>query len=102
MRRIGELVLHHRKLVVIGWLVIFVFGGIASGTVSKRLKVDFSLPGEPGTKTAKQIEAQFGNGGFTQPLLLTVTVPEGQRVKDHEAEVRKAFEAAAASGERMQ
>jgi len=97
MRRIGELVLHHRKLVVIGWLVIFVFGGIASGTVSKRLKVDFSLPGEPGTKTAKQIEAQFGNGGFTQPLLLTVTVPEGQRVKDHEAEVQKAFEAAAAS-----
>jgi RND superfamily putative drug exporter len=98
MRRIGELVLHHRKLIIIGWVVIFVFGGIASGTVSKRLKVDFSLPGEPGTTTAKQIEAQFGNGGFTQPLLLTVTVPEGQRVKDHEADVQKAFEAAAASG----
>jgi RND superfamily putative drug exporter len=98
MRRIGELVLHHRKLIIISWVVIFVLGGIASGTVSKRLKVDFSLPGEPGTTTAKQIEAQFGNGGFTQPLLLTVTVPEGQRVKDHEADVQKAFEAAAASG----
>ena len=74
MRRIGELVLHHRKLVVIGWLVIFVFGGIASGTVSKRLKVDFSLPGEPGTKTAKQIEAQFGNGGFIEGARTTAAM----------------------------
>jgi RND superfamily putative drug exporter len=98
MRRIGELVLHHRKLIIISWVVIFVFGGIASGTVSKRLKVDFSLPGEPGTTTAKQIEAQFGNGGFTQPLLLTVTVPEGQRDKDHVADVQHAFAAAPASG----
>jgi RND superfamily putative drug exporter len=98
MRRIGELVLHHRKLIIISWVVIFVLGGIASGTVSKRLKVDFSLPGEPGTTTAKQIEALFGTGGFTQPLLRTVTVPVGQRVKDHAADVQMAFAAAAASG----
>jgi RND superfamily putative drug exporter len=97
MRRIGELVLHHRKLIIIGWLVIFVFGAFSAGHVVKRLKVDFSLPGEPGTKTAKQIESQFGNGGFTTPFLLQVTVPAGQKVRDHEAEIQKAFEAAAVS-----
>jgi RND superfamily putative drug exporter len=97
MRRIGELVLHHRKLIIIGWVVIFVLGVVASSTVTKRLKVDFSLPGQPGTKTAKQIESQFGNGGFTTPFLLQVTVPAGQKARDHEAEVTKAFEAAATS-----
>src|SRR5690242_6729753 len=98
MRRIAELVLRHRRLVIIGWVVLFVVGGIASGAVSKRLAVDFSRPGEPGTKTAKQIEAQFGNGGFNQPFLLQVTVPPGQKATDHEAEIRRAFEAAEKSG----
>jgi RND superfamily putative drug exporter len=98
MRRIAELVLRHRRLVIIGWVVLFVVGGIASGAVSKRLTVDFSLPSEPGTKTAKQIEAQFGNGGFNQPFLLQVTVPPGQKATDHEAEIRRAFEAAEKSG----
>jgi RND superfamily putative drug exporter len=97
MQKIAELVLRHRKLVLIGWLVLFVAGGAASGTVSKRLTVDFSMPGQPGTKAAHLIEQEFGNGGFTTPFLLTVTVPEGQQVKDHEAEVSKAFQAAAAA-----
>jgi len=94
MRRIAELVLRHRKLVLIGWVVLFAAGIVASGAVSERLKVDFSLPGEPGTTTAKQIEAEFGSGGFTQPYILTVTVPEGQRAVDHQAEIAKAFVAA--------
>jgi RND superfamily putative drug exporter len=97
MRRIGELVLHHRKLIIIGWVFIFIFGIIASGAVSKRLKVDFSLPTEPGTKTAKQIESQFGNGGFTTPFLISVTVPAGEKATAHEVEIQKAFTAAAAS-----
>jgi RND superfamily putative drug exporter len=94
MRRIAELVLRHRKLVIIGWVVLFLAGGTAAGQVSKRLTVDFSLPSEPGTKTAKQIEAQFGNGGFNQPFILQVTVPQGQKAKDHEAEISAAFAAA--------
>jgi RND superfamily putative drug exporter len=95
VRRIGEIVLRHRKLVVLVWLVLFVAGGIAAGTVSKRLKVDFSLPNQPGTQTAAAIERQFGNGGFTTPFLITVTAPPGQTITGHEDEVAKAF---AASG----
>jgi RND superfamily putative drug exporter len=97
MRRIAELVLHHRRLVIISWLVVFLAGIVASGAVTKRLKIDFSLPSEPGTKTAKQIEHQFGNGGFTTPFLLAVTVPAGQKATGHEAEIAKAFATAQAS-----
>jgi len=88
-------VLRHRKLVILVWLVLFVAGGVASGQVSKRLKVDFSLPGQPGTKTAAAIEKQFGNGGFTTPILVAATVPPGQTVTGHEKEVAAIF---AASG----
>jgi RND superfamily putative drug exporter len=94
MRRIAELVLRHRKLVIAAWVLILVAGAVAAGQVSKRLTVDFSLPSEPGTKTAKEIETKFGNGGFNQPVLLTVTVPEGERATAHEAEIAAAFQAA--------
>ena len=97
MRRVGELVLHHRKLVVLTWLVLFIAGAMASGQVSKRLKIDFSLPGQPGTTTAAAIEKQFGNGGFTTPILVAVTAPAGQTVTGHESEVAAAFAAAAGS-----
>ncbi|GAC1444104.1 MAG: hypothetical protein NVS3B26_11040 [Mycobacteriales bacterium] len=94
MRSIGAFVLRHRKLVVLVWLVVFVAGGIAAGQVSKRLKIDFSLPNQPGTKTAAIIERQFGNGGFTTPFLISVTVPAGQTVTGNEPAVAKAFAAA--------
>jgi RND superfamily putative drug exporter len=50
--------------------------------VSGRLKIDFSLPGEPGTKAADAIIANFGNGGNTSPALVTITVPKGGSVDD--------------------
>jgi RND superfamily putative drug exporter len=55
MRRTAELVLRHRKLVVIGWLVLLIGGGAAAGKASSRLVIDFSLPGQPGTEAAHQI-----------------------------------------------
>lgn len=97
MRRIGELVLHHRRLVIIGWVFIFVLGVIASGAVSERLKVDFSLPGQPGTEAAQQIEREFGNGGFTTPIIVSVTAPQGEKITGHEDEVAAAFAAAQTS-----
>ena len=96
MRRIGELVLHHRKLVVLVWLVLFVVGAFSAAQATKRLVIDFSMPGQPGTAAAKQIIKEFGNGGNTTPYLLTVTAPAGQTVSGHEAKIAAAFTAAAA------
>jgi RND superfamily putative drug exporter len=63
---------------VIGfWLLVIVLGAGLSSKVNDRLTIDFSLPGQPGTETAQKIQDLVGNGGFTSPYLVTVTVPNG-------------------------
>ncbi len=95
MRRWAAFVLAHRRWVVLFWLLVVVGGATAAGQVSKRLTYDFSLPVQPGTKTARQITQTFGNGGYTAPYLITVTYPEGQTVAGHRAQVAAAFDAVA-------
>jgi RND superfamily putative drug exporter len=93
MRRWAEFVLTHRKWVVLFWLVVMVAGGALAGKTTSRLTVDFSLPGQPGTEAAKKIEQTFGNGGDTQPFLISVTPPQGQVLTGNESAVASAFTA---------
>jgi putative drug exporter of the RND superfamily len=95
MRRWAEFVLTHRRWVVGLWLLVVVGGATAAGPVSNRLTFDFSLPGEPGTKTAKQITQTFGNGADTAPYLVSLSLPQGQAVAGHRAQVAAAFAAVA-------
>ena len=94
MRRIAELVLRHRLWVVVFWVVLVVAGGAAAGPTTKRLLIDFSLPGQPGTAASTAILKDFGNGGTTSPFLLTLTPPAGQSLAGSEDKVAAAFEAA--------
>jgi len=91
MRRLAELVLRHRVLVVVTWVVIAVAGAMVASTVNGRTTVNFSLPGQPGDTAANKIIAAFHNGGNTTPLLVTVTMPRGQTITGHEDEVAHAF-----------
>jgi putative drug exporter of the RND superfamily len=93
MRRLGELVLRHRRIFMVVWLLVAVAGVSVTGTVNNRLTVDFSLPGQPGDAAANKIIDQFHNGGNTSPMIATVTMPAGQTLTGHEAEVAKAFAA---------
>ncbi len=95
MRRLAEIVLRHRLVIVIAWVLVFLAGGVVSSTVADRMTVNFSLPGQPGDKAANQIIAAFHNGGNTAPLIATVTLPEGQTITGNEDEVAKAFAAVA-------
>ncbi|HEU4398840.1 MAG TPA: MMPL family transporter [Actinomycetota bacterium] len=95
MRRWAAFVLAHRRWVALFWLVVLVGGAVATGPASERLTVEYSLPGEPGAKTAQQIDETFGNGGYTAPYLVSVTYPQGQTVAGREAEVAAAFDAVA-------
>jgi putative drug exporter of the RND superfamily len=95
MRRWAEFVLAHRRLIIGGWLLVMVVGAVAAGSASKRLTVDFSLPGQPGTEAAHKIMKAFDNGGATNPYVVTVTMPQGERITGHEAEVAATFAAVA-------
>ena len=95
MRRWAEFVLRHRRWVLGFWALVFIVGALAAGKVSDRLTVDFSLPGQPGTEAANKIKTLFGNGGDTNPFVVTVTLPAGQKITGHEADVARAFQGVA-------
>src|SRR3954466_8979019 len=95
MRRIAEFVLRRRRLVALGWLVIVIAGVALVQKTNDRLVIDFSLPGQPGTQTANQIDNEFHAGGKTAPYVLTLTLPAGQTISGHEADVKSAFAAVA-------
>src|SRR3954462_555079 len=97
MRRIAEFVLRHRRLVGLTWFVVVIAGVALTQRTNDRLVIDFSLPGQPGTETANQIDRELHAGGKTAPYVVTVTLPEGQTVTGHEAEVAQAFDAVATS-----
>ena len=101
VRRLAEFVLRHRLLIVIVWVVLLVGGAISAGQTSKRLKIDFSAPGQPGTNAANRIVEEFGSGGFTDPTLLTLTPPAGQKIAGHEQQVAATFQAAVATSPRL-
>jgi len=96
MGRIAEFVLRHRRWVMVAWLVVVVAGVVLTQQTTKRLVVDFSLPGQPGTVTANQIDRDFHAGGKTAPYVVTVTMPAGQTITGHEPAVGAAFAAVVA------
>jgi RND superfamily putative drug exporter len=92
LARLARFVLRHRKAVVAFWLVLVVAGFAGAGRVSQRLSFEFTLPGEPGYETAKQIERIYGNGGNQAPSILVVTVPRGETVRGDARTIGSAFE----------
>ena len=92
MLALTRLVLRHRLLVALFWLVAFVAGAATAGTTTERLAFDFSLPGQPGYEAEARLLAAYGNGGTNAPVLPVVTVPEGQTVAARAADVAALFE----------
>ncbi|MEO6204850.1 MAG: hypothetical protein ABIO67_05645, partial [Mycobacteriales bacterium] len=93
MPRLGAFVLRHRALVAGFWLIAFVAGGATAGTTVARLSFDFSLPGQPGYETAKQIERVYANGGEDGSAILAVTTPTGSTVRDKQTEIAGVYAA---------
>ena len=91
MRRIAEFVLRHRRLVGVAWLIVFIVGVLLTQRTNDRLVIDFSLPGQPGTETANQIDREFHAGGKTAPFVASITLPAGQTVTQQSDEIGQAF-----------
>jgi RND superfamily putative drug exporter len=89
VERLAHFVLRHRRAVMLTWLALFVVGAMTSAKVPDRLAIDFSLPGQQGYETSKEVLDHFGNGGPTSnnPTIVVATVPEGQTVPDRAADI---------------
>jgi len=95
--RLARFVLAHRRLIVLLWLVLLPAGIYGASHVSNRLKLDFSLPGQPGYETAKKITHLYGNGGETDPTIVLVTLPAGHTVAHDGTQLAHAFAGARAA-----
>ncbi|HVN61413.1 MAG TPA: MMPL family transporter [Gaiellaceae bacterium] len=93
LRRFTAFVLRHRRVVIVAWVVVFVLGGMGAGKVSSRLKFDFSLPGQPGYETARQIIHTYGNGGDQNASIVVVDLPAALSADGNAARVAAAFDA---------
>ena len=90
MERFAHLVLRHRRAVAAVWLVLFLAGGVAAGRLSDRLTFDFSLPGQPGDTAEKALMSDF-RVSSADTLVPVLTMPEGERVSEHQPEIRRIF-----------
>ncbi|CAN5659063.1 hypothetical protein BH10ACT10_BH10ACT10_01530 [soil metagenome] len=79
MERLARLVMRHRLVVSLFWLVMFFSGIVAAGQLGDRLTFDFSLPGQPGDTAEKQLVKTYGVSTF-DTYVAVVTVPDGQTV----------------------
>jgi RND superfamily putative drug exporter len=93
---LARLVLRHRLLVVLGWFLLMVAGGIAAGPVTDRLTFDFSLPGQPGFEAEQQLIDTFG-ASTADTLVPVITVPPDSTVTDHAADIAGVFDAVRAA-----
>ncbi|MDQ3094811.1 MAG: MMPL family transporter [Actinomycetota bacterium] len=98
MERLARLVMHHRRIVSVFWLVLFLGGGFSAGQLSDRLSLDFSLPGQPGDDAEVQLIETFGVSTF-DTYVAVVTVPEGETVEENQDAIAQVFDAAVAGVE---
>lgn len=101
MTRLASFVLRHRRSIMIGWLVIFLAGGVASGKIGGRLKLDFSLPGQPGQEAANAVKHAYGVETTIAPVIPVITLAPGQLVTDHQVQLGRAFAAIRRSNPRL-
>jgi putative drug exporter of the RND superfamily len=91
LRKLADFVLSHRKRVMVFWLILFLVGGAFSGQVSKKLSVNWSLPGQPGYETSKKIVNQYGNDSSAGTSLLVLNLQNGHTVEAEKAQIASAF-----------
>jgi RND superfamily putative drug exporter len=76
LRRIGKLMLRHRKMVVGVWVALTVLGAFAAPRATNRFLTTFSIPGSSSYQANQQIVKTFRNGD-QPPLVLVFHDPSG-------------------------
>ena len=76
LERLAHLILRHRKLVVVVWVVLTAIGGFAAPHAADRLLTTFSIPSSQSYQHNQQIVKTFGNGD-QNPMVLVFHDPSG-------------------------
>jgi len=99
MARIARWSIAHRWLVVAGWVLLAVVGGLTAARSGSRLSFTFDLPGQPAYQTNTAIAHTFGSGGNEPPLVAVVRLPQGVTVQSPgvREQLTRAFGKAAAA-----
>src|SRR5262249_57357073 len=72
---LARLVMRHRRLVAVGWIVLTIFGAISAQQVSKRWLEQFSIPGFSAYEANQRTLKTFGTG--EQPPNIAVLRVDG-------------------------
>ena len=80
MDALASVVLKHRRIVGLIWIVLLLAGGGASAKLSSHLSQSFDIPGTPSAEAANAIVRQYGSGGTEAPLVPVVRLPDGLTV----------------------
>ncbi len=80
MARLARWSVTHRWIVIAGWVILALLGGLAAGRSGSRLSFSFDLPGQPAYETNTAIARTFGSGGDEPPLVVVVRLPAGTTV----------------------
>ena len=77
---LARFVMHHRRLVAGGWIVLTIFGAFSAQQVSKRWLEQFSIPGFSAYEANQRTLARFGSG--EQAPNVAVFVSKGDVTRD--------------------
>ncbi len=80
MYRLALWTLNHKRLVVIGWLVVTLVGVFAAQPATDALTTSIALPGQSGYDANQAILALYGNGASEAPAVPVITLPAGMTV----------------------
>src|SRR4051812_27323279 len=92
MDRLSSFVLAHRRWIFAFWLVMFVAGVPAAGAVSKRLSLDFSLPGQSGYETEQKLIKAYGGANAEVAYAPVITVAPGQTVAGSATDIKSVYD----------
>jgi putative drug exporter of the RND superfamily len=91
--RLAHFIARHRWPVIIVWVVLTLFGGVAAGQLSKRWYQSFSIPGKPAYEASQRTLHAFGVG--VRPPNVVVFHTSGDATKS--AAIEQAMKRAAAT-----
>ena len=89
----------HRWIVVAGWIILAIVGGLAAARSGSRLSFTFDLPGQPAYEANTAIVKTFGSGGDNPPLVAVIRLPPGTTVSSPgvKGEIKAVFGKASAA-----